>query len=118
MLSGLCEIIFLFFSVVDKNLVSRKGIFVGLLNTLIVTIWYLLKYKAWKEDGNMEMGKEKKKKKKKNFNVVFFFSSVVPFDVMGLKIRFFWASVHYCKNFFFFKSWQAGTSERGLNEVI
>lgn len=38
MLSGLCEIIFLFFSVVDKNLVSRKGICVGLLNTLIVTI--------------------------------------------------------------------------------
>ena len=37
----------------------------------------------------MEMGKEKKKKNKKNFNVVFFFSSVVPFDVMGLKIRFF-----------------------------
>ena len=56
MLSGLCEIIFLFFSVVDKNLVSRKGICFGLL----------------KEDGNREMGKEKKKKKK-NFNVVFFF---------------------------------------------
>lgn len=75
MLSGLCEIIFLFFSVVDKNLVSRKGIFVGLLNTLIVTIWYLLKYKAWKEDGNMEMGKEKKKKRKKILMLSFFFLS-------------------------------------------
>ena len=73
MLSGLCEIIFLFFSVVDKNLVSRKGICVGLLNTLIVTIWYLLKYKAWKEDGNMEMGKEKKKKRKKILMLSFFF---------------------------------------------
>lgn len=34
------------------------------------------------------------KKKKKNFNVVFFFF-VVPFDVMGLKIRFFYPNVHY-----------------------
>lgn len=35
----------------------------------------------------MEMGKEKKKRKK--ILMLSFFSSVVPFDVMGLKIRFF-----------------------------
>ena len=39
----------------------------------------------------MEMGR----KRKKILMLFFFFFFVVPFDVMGLKIRFFYPNVHY-----------------------